>query len=59
MEKKRIFEWIIVAATAGLLMLLKETHLGATNFKYFVLVLLIWSLIVIILFRAVSTPREN
>ena len=54
MEKKRIFEWIIVAATAGLLMLLKEIHLGITHFKYFVAVLLVWSLIVIVLFRAVS-----
>lgn len=51
MNKKRITEWLIVAGTAGLMVLLKKLHLGVTHYNLFLTILLVWSLLVIFVFR--------
>lgn len=54
MSTRRKLEWLILAATAGLLILLKWLHIGVTNYNIFLLILIGWSLGVIMAFRVMS-----
>lgn len=58
MTNKRIIEWIILAATAGLLIVLKELHLGVTHYNLFLSILIGWCLLVIIAFRILSDRNQ-
>ncbi len=59
MSTRRKLEWLILAATAGLLILLKWLHIGVTNYNIFLLILIGWSLGVILAFRAMSGPDRS
>jgi len=59
MNTRRKLEWLILAATAGLLILLKWLHIGVTNYNIFLLILIGWSLGVIMAFRVMSGPDRS
>jgi hypothetical protein len=59
MNKQRIIEWLIVAGTAGLMLLLKKLHLGVTHYNLFLAVLIGWCLAVIFAFRALSDWKRS
>ncbi|OPX35440.1 MAG: hypothetical protein B1H12_08920 [Desulfobacteraceae bacterium 4484_190.2] len=59
MSTRRKLEWLILAATAGLLILLKWLHIGVTNYNIFLLILIGWSLGVILAFRIMSGPDRS
>lgn len=59
MSARRIIEWIILFATAGLMVLLKWLHLGVTHYNLFLSILLVWSLVVIFLFRLLAGQLED
>ena len=59
MSTRRKLEWLILAATAGLLILLKWLHIGVTNYNIFLLILIGWSLGVILAFRVMSGPDRS
>lgn len=46
--------WLLIVATMGLLVVLKEMHLGVINFKLFVLILILWSLGLVTFFRTMA-----
>ncbi len=46
--------WLLIVATMGLLVVLKEMHLGVINFKMFVLVLILWSLGLVVFFKTMG-----
>ena len=54
MTLRRKVEWLLLALTAGLLILLKWWHLGVTHYNVFLLILLAWSLVLILLFKALK-----
>jgi len=51
MDIKRIVEWIVLFATAGLMVLLKDLHLGVTHYNWFLIILLSWTLALVAIFR--------
>lgn len=55
---KRTLEWMIVAATVVLMVLLKKLHLGVTHYNLFLSILIGWSLVAIVLFRFL-TPKDR
>ena len=59
MNKQRIIEWLIVAGTAGLMVLLKKLHLGVTHYNLFLAILLGWCLLAIFTFRALSDWKRS
>ena len=44
-------QWIPMAATLVLLYVLRRSHIGITNFKVFMLIMIIWSLLLIFFYR--------
>jgi|GEM_PF-3420833 len=44
-------QWIPMVATLVLLYVLRWSHIGITNFKVFVLIMIIWSLLLIFFYR--------
>ena len=44
-------QWIPMIATLGLIYLLRWSHIGVTNFKVFVLILIGWALFLIFFYR--------
>ena len=59
MTTRRKMEWLILGATACLLILLKWLHIGVTHYNVFLLILIGWSLGVIIVFRVMSGPNRS
>lgn len=60
MITKRKVEWLVLAATAGLLMLMKWLHLGVIHYNWFMIILIAWCLGLVVFFRVISSPyREN
>lgn len=53
MSAQRILQWLTIAATVGLFILLKKLHLGVTHYNLFVLILIGWCLGIIFLFRLI------
>ena len=54
MSMQRMLEWLVLAATAGLLILLKWLHLGVTHYNWFMIILLAWCLGLVVFFRVTS-----
>ncbi len=51
---RNLLGWLLIVATMVLLIVLKEMHLGVINFPLFVLVLMLWSLGLVAIFKAMS-----
>ncbi|MEW5913912.1 MAG: hypothetical protein AB1814_15245 [Thermodesulfobacteriota bacterium] len=57
MSKERWLEWLLLALTAGLLLLLKWLHYGVLHYNIFLLILVAWCLILVVLFRVLEESR--
>lgn len=58
MSTRRILQWLILAATAGLLILLKSFHIAITHYNVFLFILLSWVFGVIWVFRLLVDPQD-
>jgi len=58
MSRNRAIQWLLLAATTGLLMLLKQIHLGVTQYNVFLIILIGWNLGLVIAFRALTVGRR-
>jgi predicted ferric reductase len=54
-----MIQWLLLAATAVLLVILKWLHLGVTNYNVFLLILVVWILLLVIAFRALTAERRT
>ena len=54
MSRERMLEWLMLALTAGLLVLMKWLHYGVTHYNIFLLILLAWSMVLLLVFRALA-----
>jgi hypothetical protein len=54
-----MFQWLLLAATAGLLVLLKRLHLGVIHYNVFLLILVGWNLVLVFAFRALTADRRS
>ena len=54
MNWQRMIEWVALAATAVLLMILKWLHLGVIHYNWFMIILIAWCLGLVIFFRVIS-----
>ena len=59
MTMQRKLEWMLIALTAGLLISLKQSHYGITHYNFFLLILLVWSLILIVSLRFLNKKKTN
>ena len=59
MSLKRTLQWLILAATAGLMILLKWLHLGVTHYNIFLLILIGWVLAMVMVFRVLTADRRT
>jgi hypothetical protein len=55
----RTLQWLLIAATAGLMIFLKWLHLGVTNYNIFLLIMLGWTLGLVMIFRALTVGRRT
>jgi hypothetical protein len=58
MSRPKMFQWLLLAATAGLLMFLKWLHIGVTNYNIFLLILIGWTLGLVIVFRLLTAEQR-
>jgi hypothetical protein len=54
-----MLQWLLLAATTALLVLLKRLHLGVTHYNVFLLILVGWNLGLVIAFRALTVGRRS
>jgi hypothetical protein len=54
----RTLQWLLIAATAGLMVFLKWLHLGVTNYNIFLLILIGWTLGLVMIFRVLTVGRR-
>lgn len=59
MSGKRIIQWLLLAVTAGLLVLLKQLHVGVTHYNVFLIILVGWNLGLIMAFRPLTADRRS
>jgi hypothetical protein len=59
MSLNRILQWLLLAATAALLMFLKWLHLGVTHYNIFLLILVGWILGLVFAFRVLTPHRRS
>jgi hypothetical protein len=59
MRRPIMTQWLLLAATAVLLVILKWLHLGVTNYNIFLLILIGWILLLVIAFRALTAERRT
>jgi hypothetical protein len=52
-------QWIPMVATLVLIYLLRRSHIGVTNFKFFVLIIIVWSLLLILFFHLTRAARPK
>jgi len=52
-------QWIPMIATVALLHLLRWMHIGIINFKVFVLIIMVWSLMLILFYHLTRTGRST
>ncbi|MDD5206794.1 MAG: hypothetical protein PHS17_15325 [Desulfobacterales bacterium] len=52
-------QWIPMVATLVLLYVLRWSHIGITNFKVFVLIMTIWSLLLILFYRFTRAEQSG
>jgi hypothetical protein len=58
MSLQKILQWLLLAATTALLVLLKRLHLGVTNYNVFLLILVGWNLGLVLAFRVLTADRR-
>jgi hypothetical protein len=58
MSLQQILQWLLLAATTVLLVLLKRLHLGVTNYNVFLLILVGWNLGLVLAFRLLTADRR-
>jgi hypothetical protein len=58
MTGQRALQWLLLAATAALMLFLKWLHLGVTHYNVFLLVMVGWTLGLVIVFRML-TPEHR
>jgi len=58
MSLQRILQWLLLAATAALMMFLKWLHLGVTHYNFFLLIMIGWILVLVIAFRALNAEQR-
>jgi succinate dehydrogenase hydrophobic anchor subunit len=58
MSRRKITQWLLLAATAVLLIFLKWLHLGVTNYNIFLLILIGWTLGLVLAFRTLSADHR-
>jgi hypothetical protein len=51
MSMRRKVEWLLLAATAVLLMVLKRLHTGVLHYNWFMIILIAWCLGLVVFFR--------
>ena len=59
MSLQRTLQWLLLAATAVLLMYLKWLHIGVTNYNIFLLILVGWTVGLVIVFRVLTPGRRS
>ena len=59
MRRPIMIQWLLLAATAVLLVILKWLHLGVTNYNIFLLILIGWILLLVIAFRALTAEQRS
>ena len=59
MNLPRTLQWLPLAATAALLIFLKWLHLGVTHYNIFLLILIGWTLVLVIGFRALTADQRE
>ena len=60
MSTQRMIEWLALAATAVLLMVIKWLHMGVLHYNWFMIILIAWCLGLVVFFRVISSPyRED
>ncbi|PKN67311.1 MAG: hypothetical protein CVU57_02915 [Deltaproteobacteria bacterium HGW-Deltaproteobacteria-15] len=52
-------QWIPMAATLVLLYVLRWSHIGITNFKVFLFIMIIWSLLLICFYRLTRAEQPK
>ena len=58
MTGQRILQWLILAATAALLLFLKWLHLGVIHYNVFLLIMVGWTLGLVIVFRVLTGEQR-
>ena len=58
MNLQRILQWLLLAATAALLMFLKWLHIGVTHYNIFLLIMIGWILMLVIVFRTLTADQR-
>jgi hypothetical protein len=58
MSLQRTLQWLLLAATAALLIFLKWLHLGVTHYNVFLLILVGWTLGLVIIFRLLTAEHR-
>jgi hypothetical protein len=59
MTGQRILQWLLLAATAALLLFLKWLHLGVTHYNVFLLIMVGWTLGLVIVFRMLTGEHRT
>jgi hypothetical protein len=59
MSWQRMVQWLLLAATAVLLMFLKRLHLGVTHYNIFLMILVGWNLGLVLAFRVLTAARRG
>ena len=59
MRRQIMIQWLLLAATDVLLVILIWLHLGVTNYNVFLLILVVWILLLVIAFRALTAERRT
>ena len=59
MSWQRALQWLLLAATAALLIFLKWLHLGVTHYNIFLLILIGWTLVLVVGFRALTADHRS
>ena len=59
MNRQRMIEWVALAATAVLLMVLKWSHMGVIHYNWFMIILIAWCLGLVVFFRMLNSPDRK
>ena len=59
MSMQRKVEWLLLAATAVLLMILKWLHMGVIHYNWFMIILMAWCLGLVFFFYALRRQRNS
>lgn len=59
MSMQRKVEWLLLAATAVLLMVLKRLHMGVMHYNWFMIILMAWCLGLVFFFDMLRRQRNS